>query len=84
MFGTIVEIKKNYRLITCVICFLTALSPIALLFSLKSLNVVLSALTCFVVGFSSVSILPVGIDFGVELTFPVAESISSGLLMSMG
>ena len=43
-----------------------------------------TAIGCTVVGFASVSILPVGIDFGVELTHPVAESISSGLLMSSG
>lgn len=84
VFGTIVEIYKNYKSVTCVICTLTAITPITLLFSLKSMNVTLASLSCFIVGFSSVSILPVGIDFGVELTHPVAESISSGLLMSMG
>lgn len=84
VFGTIVEIKKNYKVVTCVICAITAISPIGLLFALKSLNVAATAIGCTVVGFASVSILPVGIDFGVELTHPVAESISSGLLMSSG
>lgn len=84
VFGGIVEVYKNYRVATCVICVATAITPLALLFSLKSGNVALSAVSCFIVGFASVSILPVGIDFGVELTHPIAESISSGLLMSSG
>jgi hypothetical protein len=39
---------------------------------------------CFIVGFASISILPVGIDFAVELSHPIAESVSAGLLMSAG
>jgi len=84
VFGGIVEVYKNYRVATIVICSATALTPIALLFSLQSHSVALVTTSCFVVGFASVSILPVGIDFGVELTHPIPESISSGLLMSMG
>lgn len=34
VFGGIVEVKKNYKVITCVISILTALTPIPLLFSL--------------------------------------------------
>ncbi len=66
------------------ISVLTALFPIPLLFSLNSMNVIAVSSCCFFVGFASISILPVGIDFGVELTHPVAESVSSGLLMSAG
>jgi hypothetical protein len=84
VFGTIVEIKKNYKIVTCIICLLTTITPIPLIFSFKAVNVPFSAINAFLVGFASVSILPVGIDFGVELTHPVAESISSGLLMSSG
>ena len=84
VFGGIVEVKKNYKFITCAISLLTALFPIPLLFSLQSMNVAAVTTCCFFVGFASISILPVGIDFGVELTHPVAESVSSGLLMSAG
>ena len=76
--------KKNYKVVTCIISLLTAIFPIPLLFSLNSMNVIAVNFCCFAVGFASISILPVGIDFGVELTHPVAESVSSGLLMSAG
>ena len=84
VFGGIVEVKKNYKVVTCAISLLTAIFPIPLLFSLNSMNVIAVNICCFAVGFASISILPVGIDFGVELTHPVAESVSSGLLMSAG
>lgn len=83
-FGVIVEIKKNYRVVTIVICGLSSLTPIILMFALKSNNITYSSVSCFLAGFSMVSILPVGTDFGVELTHPTPEPVISGLLMSSG
>lgn len=84
VFGGIVEVYKNYKTALIIISWLTATLPIALLFSLPTMIVWLVTLACFVMGFATISVLPVGIDFGVELTHPVGESISSGLLMSSG
>ena len=84
VFGGIVEVKKNYKVVTCVICVLTATTPVPLLFSMKAINVTATAFCCSIVGFASISILPVGIDYGVELTYPISESVSSALLMSSG
>jgi predicted MFS family arabinose efflux permease len=82
--GTLVELYKNYKTTTCWISFLTAVTPIGLLFAIRAVSVVWTAIFSFVVGSAAISIIPIGIDFGVELTHPVAESVSSGLLMSMG
>ena len=82
--GTIVELKKNYKVVTCVLSASTAVTPIGLLFAMKNQNVVWTTTWSLIVGSASISIIPVGIDFGVELTHPVAESISSGLLLSTG
>lgn len=84
VFGGIVEVKKNYKFMTCVSSCLSALLAIPLLFCLQSINVTAATVCCFFVGFVSIAILPVGIDFGVELTHPVAESVSSGLILSAG
>jgi len=82
--GTIVEIKKNYKVVINVLAILTATTPVPLLLSLRAMSVAGSSISCFIVGASSVSILPVGIDFAVEITHPVPESISSGLLTAFG
>ena len=84
VFGGIVEVYKNYRTALIIISWLTAVFPIALLFSFPTMIVWLVTLACFVLGFATISVLPVGIDFGVELTHPVGESISTGVLMSSG
>lgn len=38
----------------------------------------------FVQGFVSLPVMAVAFDFGVEITYPVGESFSTGLLMSAG
>ncbi len=79
VFGVIVEIYKTYKLALVIIAILTTLSPIGLLFALPSNCVWVVCLAAFLVGFASVSVLPVGIDFGVELVHPIGEAISTGV-----
>ena len=84
VFGIIVEIYKNYRVVTLVICGICSFMPIVLLFSFLTHNSIIVSISCFFTGFAMVAILPVGMDFGVELTHPIPEPVSSGLLMSSG
>lgn len=84
VFGGIVETKKNYKAMLTLIGVLTTLFPITMLFGFLSGKVWIVALTAFCVGFATIPILPVGIDFVVELTYPVGEPISSGVIMSAG
>ena len=79
--GAYVETTRKYRFVTILLALLGSIFPIVLLFCLQSSNLALVCLGAFLEG-SVLAILPIGIDFGVELTFPVPESISSGLLMT--
>jgi MFS transporter, FLVCR family, MFS-domain-containing protein 7 len=83
-FGIYVELTKKYKQATIIICGMTSVTSVLLLLSLASHIVWAASLCCFCVGFFSVAIIPVGIDFGVEITHPTPEPISSGLLMSAG
>ena len=58
--------------------------PILLMVSFWTNNTTIVSIACFMTGFAMIAILPVGMDFGVELTHPVPEPVSSGLLMSSG
>jgi hypothetical protein len=40
--------------------------------------------SCFVVGASMIPIMAVGFELGVEVTYPIEESYSTGLLMFAG
>lgn len=82
--GVIVEIYKNYKAVLTAQCILTTIGAVWLLFAMRSLSVLNTSLACFIVGGVSLSSLPVGIDLGVEITHPIPESISSGLLMGSG
>lgn len=42
------------------------------------------ALTIFVFGAAGFSIYPIGLEMGVEATFPVAEATSTGLIIMIG
>lgn len=84
VFGGIVETKKNYKTIVFVIGAFSAILPIGLIFGFLDGSVWMPTVGCLLVGFVLIPILPVGIDFGVEITHPIPESISSGLLMSGG
>jgi hypothetical protein len=42
------------------------------------------SLFCFIVGFSMIPIMAVGFELGVEVTYPIDESYSTGLLMFSG
>ena len=83
VFGTLVEIFKMYKSATIIICGMGALASAFVEYSLYIESIVLACIS-FVFTGAALALLPVGIDFAVELTYPVAESISTGLLMSTG
>lgn len=82
--GTIVEIKKNYKVMVTILGVLTAITSVGLMLIMRSMSGSGTSAACFIVGSVTISVLPVGIDFAVEISHPVPESISSGLLMSSG
>jgi cyanate permease len=84
IFGIWVELKKKYKLSVIVISVLSFLSMIATAFSFYSKESWLVTITCFVVGASMIPIMAVGFELGVEVTYPIDESYSTGLLMFAG
>jgi hypothetical protein len=53
-------------------------------FSFLSGSAGLVAFCCFVIGASMIPIMAVGFELGVEVTYPIDESYSTGLLMFAG
>jgi len=39
---------------------------------------------CFLMGFFTTALIPISMDFACEITFPVSEPFSSGLIISSG
>ncbi len=67
-----------------IISALSILSTIATSFSFTSGSTTLVAVCCFIIGFSMIPIMAVGFELGVEVTYPIDESYSTGLLMFAG
>lgn len=84
VFGVFVELKKKYKLSIIVITILSVLSTVAAIFSFISGKSWFTAICCFIIGFSMIPIMVVGFELGVEVTYPIDESYSTGLLMSFG
>ena len=84
MFGIWVEIKKTYKLSVIIIALLSAISTTGTLFSFMWGIMPVTALFCFLIGFSMIPIMAVGFELGVEVTYPIGESMSTGFLMSGG
>lgn len=82
ILGGFVEVTRKYKLALMIISSIAICGPFALLGTLYTGVVWPVCLAAFLLGFD-LAILPVGIDFGVETTFPMPEPISTGLLMSI-
>ena len=83
-FGVWVEMKKTYKLSVIVISILSVLSMAATSLSFLSGKAGLVTFCCFVIGASMIPIMAVGFELGVEVTYPIDESYSTGLLMFAG
>ena len=82
ILGIFVESTRKYKLAMMIISCIAIVGPFALLGTLYTGIVWPVCIAAFLLGFD-LAILPVGIDFGVEATFPIPEPISTGLLMSI-
>lgn len=83
-FGVWVESKKAFREAVIVICGSAFVMVGMEVFFFKARHNWLTYMLTFTQGFVSLPIMAVAFDFGVEITFPVGESFSTGLLMSAG
>ena len=83
-FGTWVEKSRKYRLSVILIAFFSSVFTLIQYFVLPSGSKFVVSLFCFLQGFVMVPIMAVSFDFGVELTYPIGESYSTGVLMSSG
>jgi len=83
-FGVWVGVKQTYKAAISVICLgATAFATLEyFFFGIGPDHVWVVNLLCFGQGFVSLPIMSVAFDFGVEITYPIDASFSTGLLMN--
>ena len=83
-FGWYVEVTKLYKtsILICLVGFMSSIFMMG--FVLFSENIVLNGIACFLMGFAAMPLLPLCFDLACEVTFPVGEAFTTGLLMMGG
>lgn len=93
VYGIWVEKKRNYKQVLILMSFLSSKTTgkdknvvfgvMGIMFAFILGNAGLAAFFCFIVGLNMIPVMVIGFEFGVEITYPMGESMSSGILMSM-
>ncbi|XP_070843771.1 heme transporter FLVCR1 [Chaetodon trifascialis] len=77
--GLWLDHTKTYKMTTLIVYILSFLGMLVFTFTLD-LDIYLVFFTAGVLGFFMTGYLPLGFEFGVEITYPESEGTSSGLL----
>ncbi|TRY98120.1 hypothetical protein DNTS_028482 [Danionella cerebrum] len=85
MFGSILcgiwlDRTKTYKLTTLIVYILSFIGMLAFTFTLHLKPLLIIFFTAGALGFFMTGYLPIGFEFGVEITYPESEGTSSGLL----
>ncbi|CAJ1077660.1 feline leukemia virus subgroup C receptor-related protein 1 isoform X1 [Xyrichtys novacula] len=78
--GLWLDHTKTYKITTLIVYILSFLGMVVFTFTLDLNNIYLVFFTAGVLGFFMTGYLPLGFEFGVEITYPESEGTSSGLL----
>lgn len=78
--GLWLDYTKTYKMTTLLVYVLSFLGMLVFTFTLNLDNILLVFFTAGALGFFMTGYLPLGFEFGVEITYPESEGTSSGLL----
>lgn len=78
--GLWLDHTKTYKMTTLIVYCLSFVGMLVFTFTLDLDNIYLVFVTAGVLGFFMTGYLPLGFEFGVEITYPESEGTSSGLL----
>lgn len=78
--GLWLDYSKSYKMTTLTVYFLSFVGMVVFTFTLDLNNIYLVFVTAGALGFFMTGYLPLGFEFGVEITYPESEGTSSGLL----
>ena len=80
--STILDRYQNYKKLIVIVCFLSILTCLLHFVSLPSKNIIFEGSSMLMLGLSVVPISSIAYTFAVELTFPVPEALTNGLMIT--
>jgi FLVCR family feline leukemia virus subgroup C receptor-related protein len=81
IFSGLLDKHKKYLLQLRVVCFFTLGLFCFSFVTLKTGSLLLVSINISIVGFFLLPIIPLGFGFSIELTYPVSEAMSNGVIM---
>ncbi|XP_062858064.1 feline leukemia virus subgroup C receptor-related protein 1 [Trichomycterus rosablanca] len=78
--GLWLDHTKTYKMTTLIVYILSFIGMLVFTFTLNLNHLLVVFFTAGVLGFFMTGYLPIGFEFGVEITYPESEGTSSGLL----
>jgi len=81
-----VMLQKNHKYLYTIraVCLGVALAGFAIEFTLPAENKILVLVNVIILGIFLVPIIPVSMNFGAEITFPLPPALTNGLLLMVG
>ena len=80
-FGFLLDKTQKYLLILRIVCFGTLATALFVFWTLPTEKLSIFDVNIACMGFFILPIIPVGYSFSIELTFPVSEAMSNGIIM---
>jgi len=81
IFGMILDKTAKFKLILNIICIVACISVLVSIFTLPIGSVPIFAINLLFVGASVIPIIPICYSFSVELTYPISEAMSNGMMV---
>ena len=83
IFARQLDINRNYLKVLRIVCFGAVVVWTLGIWALPSNNVPILALGEMLAGFFTIPIIPVGYQFGIEISYPAGEAMSNGVFSFM-
>jgi len=81
--GVILDKFQNYKQQTTILCILSSIFSAFMFYCLPSKSTVLFGFNIFLLGAAVIPMLAVAYPFACELTYPLGEAFSNGMLMTL-
>lgn len=81
--GTMLDKYQNFRKLVIIICAISLITCTIHIFALPTGNVLFESVAMMLVGASVLPITSISYSFAVELTYPVPETMTNGMMISI-
>jgi hypothetical protein len=81
VFGSILDKTAKFKKILLILCICSLFGMAASFFTLPSQNVPIFSVNLLILGASVIPVVTVCYSFSVELTYPISEAMSNGMMI---